>query len=264
VAGVSKRSQAQIESQGTQGAVFGQIELDSHADTVVLGRNCIIMNYTNRACNVMPYTDSYEPIKDVPVVQGATGYTNPKTGQTYILIFNEALWMGDHMDHSLLNPNQLRHFGTIVQDNPYDPTQTHIANEDRTCVIPLSSFGTTLGFETFAPTDNDLQQFEHTILTSQLPWDPQHVTFPEPSHLVEAEVARVSAMSPSFSEKFQAQRLIYQVQVHETMLYDHNKTLADRLMAQVVVDDTSIDVPARKTFQTRDRHATVDVSDLSE
>ena len=53
----------------------------------------------------MPYTDSYELIKDVPMVQGTTQYTNPKTAWTYILIFNEALWMGDHMKHSLLNPN---------------------------------------------------------------------------------------------------------------------------------------------------------------
>ena len=72
------------------------------------------------------------------------------------------------------------------------------------------------------------------------------------------------AMSPSFSGKFEAQCMIYQVQVHDTMLYDYNTTLADRLMAQVVVDDTTIDVPAQKTFQSRDRHATVDASDLSE
>ena len=240
------------------------MELDSHADTVVLGRNCVVMNYTNRACNVMPYTDSYEPIKDVPVVQGATGYTNPKTGQSYILVFNEALWMGDHMDHSLLNPNQLRHYGTIVQDNPYDTVQTHIANEDRTCVIPLSSFGTTLGFETFAPTDKDLLTYEHIILTSNSPWNPQEVRFPEPSQLVEAEVYALSSMTPNFSAKAQAERMVYQVQVHDTTLYEYSNTLADRLVAQVMVNDHTTDVPGQKTFRSDERHATVDANELSE
>ena len=41
------------------------------------------------------------------------------TNEEYILIFNEALWMGDTLAHSLINPNQLHAYGTLVQDNPY-------------------------------------------------------------------------------------------------------------------------------------------------
>ena len=32
----------------------GTVELDSHADTTVFGRNFLIMNYTGRECDVMP------------------------------------------------------------------------------------------------------------------------------------------------------------------------------------------------------------------
>ena len=35
----------------------GRCELDSHADTFVAGRNCILMHYTERVCDVMPYSD---------------------------------------------------------------------------------------------------------------------------------------------------------------------------------------------------------------
>ena len=72
----------------------GRIELDSHADTTVLGANCIILSHTGQSCEVMPYSDTYDAITDVPVVTGATLWTSPHDGDEFILIFNEALWMG--------------------------------------------------------------------------------------------------------------------------------------------------------------------------
>ena len=75
--------------------VYGNLELDSHADTVVLGKNCVILAYTGRECDVSPYTDYYDAIKGVPIVTGATAWTSQATGETFILVFNEALWMGE-------------------------------------------------------------------------------------------------------------------------------------------------------------------------
>ena len=85
------------------------MELDSHADTVVLGQNCVILSYTGCKCDVSPYSETYEYIKGVPIVSSTTAWTCETTGLTYILVFvfNEALWMGDSLDHSLVNPNQL-------------------------------------------------------------------------------------------------------------------------------------------------------------
>jgi hypothetical protein len=48
--------------------VYNLVEMDSHADTAVLGSNCVILNHTNQECDVSPYTDSYESIKGVPIV----------------------------------------------------------------------------------------------------------------------------------------------------------------------------------------------------
>ena len=66
------------------------------------------MQYTHCECDVSPYADSYKPIVDAPIVTGATAVTSSQTGLTYILIFNEAIWMGNILDHCLLNPNQMR------------------------------------------------------------------------------------------------------------------------------------------------------------
>ena len=51
---------------------IGKVELDSHADTIVAGSNCVVMHYTGRECDVSPYTEEYKPIQDVPIVQAAT------------------------------------------------------------------------------------------------------------------------------------------------------------------------------------------------
>ena len=82
----------------------GCIELDSHADTIVLGANCIILSHTGQSCEVMTYSDTYNAITDVPVVTGATLWTSPHDGDEFILIFNEALWMGNTLQHTLGKP----------------------------------------------------------------------------------------------------------------------------------------------------------------
>ena len=91
--------------------VHGKCELDSHSDTIVAGANCTVLHFTGKECNVSPFRDDYEPISKVKICTAATAWQSSHTGQTYILVFNEALWMGDSMIHSLINPNQLRHFG---------------------------------------------------------------------------------------------------------------------------------------------------------
>ena len=50
--------------------------MDSHADTTVLGSNCVVLAYTGKECEVSPYADEYDAIRNVPVVTGATVWTN--------------------------------------------------------------------------------------------------------------------------------------------------------------------------------------------
>ena len=90
-----------IQDQGDSYSV--RTELDLHADTIVAGRNCTVMHYTERSCDVAPFSDTYEPMKNIPIITAATGFTST-TGRQYILVFNEALYIMD-MDHTLINPN---------------------------------------------------------------------------------------------------------------------------------------------------------------
>ena len=84
----SSRGGKEVVHQGRIGLVF-------HADTVVFGKNSIVLNYNGQECDVLPYTDTYESIKSVPIVKTGTEWTSHETGAIYILIFNEGLWTGD-------------------------------------------------------------------------------------------------------------------------------------------------------------------------
>lgn len=87
--------------------------------TCVLGVNFKILEYTSRAAQVFGF-DKSSGSTEVPIVTGATAYGDLQSGETYILVFNESLFFGARLDHSLLNPNQIRHYGVPVWDNPFD------------------------------------------------------------------------------------------------------------------------------------------------
>ena len=99
-------------------------------DTLVIDRNYLIMNYTGRECDVSPYHESYDAITNVPIVTAARAWTCQVTGQTYyLLVFHEALAIQEQ-DHTLVNPNQLRAYGTEIQDNPFAPTAMHVTSPE--------------------------------------------------------------------------------------------------------------------------------------
>ena len=149
--------------------------MDSHANTTVLGSNCMVLAYTGKECEVSPYADEYNAIRNVPVVMGATVWTNSQDGVPILLIFNEALWMGGRLHHTLTNPNQLRSYGVDVQDNPF--AKEDLALIMANYIIPLDTQGTTIFCDTRSPTEGKLQQLPRVILTSAIDSDPQKVQF---------------------------------------------------------------------------------------
>jgi hypothetical protein len=146
--------------------VDSTLEMDTHADTCVLGPNFIILHYTERECDVIPYSEVYESVKTIPIVSGAMAWTDERTGSTYILVVNEALWMPDTVTASLINPHQLRAYGITVQDNPFAGPM-YISNEGEEDVISISMFavGTNISINTRTPTQEELDSCQDIILT---------------------------------------------------------------------------------------------------
>jgi len=53
---------------------YGKCELDSHADTIVAGRNCVVLNFVGKECDVTAYREDYEVVKNVPIANVATAW----------------------------------------------------------------------------------------------------------------------------------------------------------------------------------------------
>jgi hypothetical protein len=169
-----------VISRVSSAVVEAPCEMDSHADTCVLGRNFRLLHYTGRVCDVTAYTDEYTPEKDIPIVTAATIYQSEMTGELYLLIVNEGLWFGGRMHCSLLNPNKIRHNGNDVHDNPYDQSRplaitVYSDNQEEPIHIPMSFHGTILKWNTRTPTNDELDTLPHYHLSSPHEWNPHSI-----------------------------------------------------------------------------------------
>ena len=240
-----------FRSEPSRDRHYGRTEMDSHADTFVAGRNCTVMTYTERVCDVMPYSDQYEPRTGIPIATVATGYTS-QTGKSCIIIINEAIVMHD-LEHSLLNPNQFRHFGTVVQDNPYDPHQPmEISTPERNLVVALKSSGTTIYFDTWSPTAQDLEQLPHYTVTGSEPWEPHEIVYPSMTR-DEAEDLETIATTHT---------------LHHRSVFDLHSmnrrwiASADRIIVPGPLTEAALRPP--KSFLSTGRHSNTTPEDLSE
>ena len=233
----------------------GHIELDTHADMALLGSNCVVLSYMGKECEVSPYSSEYEAVRNIPVVTGAMVWTNPTDGTAYLLVFHESLWMGDKLDHTLVNPNQLWVYGVSIQDNPFDTKPLSITTDDVS--IELYSEGTIICGDTRMPTESELGQLPWLILTSLHDWDPHNVCFP-------SCCGQSSDNTPSESS--------HSILAVDTLLHHriYNPMMVASLMssqvqvAEIATPSALQDVPSARTFQSKECHSTVTPSNLSE
>ena len=270
----------------------GTIEMDSHADTAVCGSNFVVLDYTSQECDVTPY-NAKDVEKNVPIATCATAWDD-STGQTYILKVHQALYMGDRgMEHSLLNPNQLRAHGIEVQDNPFDPVQCHIDSCFDGIKIPLFTQGTVIFANTRTPTEAELSSCPKITLTSSKVWDPHNMKFPTPTTVIEDDQLVVKAFEStrrlassinskprlvSASKSIEDKYSVFSMPAEEFIepglcgsSYDI-AALNQRLISSMNVSDTtyrqagadSIDVPTTKTFVSKERHPVVSSESIAD
>jgi hypothetical protein len=120
---------------------------------------------------VQGFHASFEPIPEIPVATVATAWDDRNTGQTYILIIHQALYFGPQLDHSLINPNQIRVTGIPVCDDPYD-RHRHLGIDLGEIQIPFQTEGNTIYFSSRVPTEEELDNHQYLTLTDVEDWDP--------------------------------------------------------------------------------------------
>jgi hypothetical protein len=157
--------------------MYGLVELDIHADTVCLGHNFRVIAQTDRVCEVSPYHPDYPPITGMPIMQAATAYDDPDSGETVILIVNQGIYLGEALENSILNPNQLRAYGIIVDDihkhlAPDPNKATHsMRMQGDDFRIPLLMDGVISAFHSRPPTSKKLETCHWIVLTSKKEWN---------------------------------------------------------------------------------------------
>jgi Reverse transcriptase (RNA-dependent DNA polymerase) len=80
------------------------------------------------------------------------------------------LWFGNQMTNSLINPNQLRAYGLIVNDDPFDHTRDFGIDGDN-LFIPFDTTGTVVHFESRTPTNWEKTHLPVILLTGE-DWNP--------------------------------------------------------------------------------------------
>ena len=154
-------------------------ELDSHADTCVAGPNFRFLSGTGETVSVSPFSTELTSLSDVPIGTCATVFDDPNTGQSFLLVVNEAIYLGDRMSHSLLCPNQLRSNGVQVFDVPlqFGGLKHCIDIVEHDLQIPLQLHGTFSYFDSRVPTDDELRHLDRFELTSEIVWEPSSSQF---------------------------------------------------------------------------------------
>ena len=159
-------------------------ELDSHADTTVGGSNCVLLCAGNETATVHSFSEESKPFKNVPIGTIATAWVDPKTAETFILVFPESLYFGKRLCHSLICPNQLRSYGVAVNDVPrqFDGQSTHsivVSGDDDGIEIPLDMNGVISYFASHRPSDDELENCTRIVMCSDKPWVPNDPLFAE-------------------------------------------------------------------------------------
>ena len=157
-------------------------ELDSHADTCAFGTDAHVVRIHSSDVSVSGFHSDFPSLSNVSVADVAVAYDCPYTYQTYILFFNQVLLI-KKMKHHLLNPDQLREHGCIVNDVPLlriHPQHRHPNNHcilppNTTLRIPLEYHKPISSFLVRKPTQsevNDPINHLHVEMTSPLEWRP--------------------------------------------------------------------------------------------
>jgi len=162
-------------------------DLDTHANMVVVGAQATIIQRSGRTVEVNPFADVCNKVKNVPIVDAAVAYDCPYTGETYLLIMRNALYVPS-MDHNLIPPFIMREAGLTVNDVPRihcggDVTrESHcIVSKDPSLRIPLRLNGVFSQFTTRALSQEEEDDCDHYPFIMLTPdshhWNPHDESY---------------------------------------------------------------------------------------
>ena len=167
------------------------MEIDNHADTTVLGSNCLSIQNFGRSVDVAGWDASAGSI-ECPTIYGFIAYDNPISGKVYMLIYHQAIHCPRLTSH-LMYPMQIRMVGVRINElskflaeDPDEKTHTIIVgtplNPNEPLVIPLALKGDTSYLSSRKPRESEYEDelIPHIDMKSEAPvWEPSETSFAE-------------------------------------------------------------------------------------
>ena len=161
------------------------LELDSHADSPVVGKYARILEDTQRKASVSGFSDQLGAPLEVKIVNAAVLYECDITGLCYLLIIRNALYLPT-MTVSLIPPFMMRLQGVHVNECPkflaQKPTVEHhsVYFPENDIRFPLLLDRTISYLPVRMPTDDELSSTKELEITPMLDhWDPHSLHFQE-------------------------------------------------------------------------------------
>ena len=139
--------------------------------------------------------------------------------------------------------------------------------------MPLNVGETNIFSETRTSTPRELHECPHIVMTLPYPWDPDSVRFPQASRSVQEEVemrrsnigaidiTRSKSDDNRYDNPQDSNGVIFDLDTFTSRIISSAKvTEIPRVIYEVKVHD----VPAARTFESKNRHTDVSAEDLSE
>jgi hypothetical protein len=179
-------------------------------------------------------------------------------------------YYGNKLDHTLINPNQLRAYGISLWDNPFDPIHSLAIEVNPTLNIPLRAYGTKVGFCTHVPTAAELRTCEHIQMTSVHPWNPSEVVLAQATVQGGNRLWKRRLESPANACEDRSEYL--DVGTDEELLNSIDPSLAhiaEELqkryrMLQIETHYDQLDAPACRTFVSDEQYVKVSAELIAE
>ena len=162
------------------------IELDSHADSAVVGKGCRIIERTGRKVYVSGFTDRLGKPMSVDVVHAGVMYDCERTGSKYLCLIYNALYIPE-MKECLIHPIMMRLIGVEVDEcpkflSPNPSINNHsIRFPDHDLRIPLKLHGVISYLPCRRPGEDELMENDGVLeLTPNVEiWDPRNLNLNE-------------------------------------------------------------------------------------
>ena len=156
-------------------------------------------------------------------------------------MINKGLYYGNKMNHSLINPNQIRAYVIPLWGNAYDQSRNgKLSIElDEAVRVQMKTQGTKIIFESRAPTKQELQEYTKIHLASKKEWNPHK------DKMSEVMVSSVSATRPNNLDE----DILESMDSSLSGLKEKLAALVTRFIAEVARYDNSLeDIPTRQTY----------------